>query len=141
MVFIMKQNLHSPRVLLGLQLLQKLSQDTYNSEDTEQILKNVVRGAIKLTKAKSGIIYLIDLKCKSVIKAFTPNKKKHSPPRLEKRDGLTYSVYKTQKTIYISDIRTDPRVNPDLLKRYKSLIAIPLKVKKRVIGVLYLNSE
>jgi PAS domain S-box-containing protein len=65
----------------------------------------------------------------------------HPKPRLDNPHGITRAVIEEAKLVAIPDITKDPRVNPELLREYRSMFAVPLADKGKVVGVLYLNGR
>jgi len=124
----------------ALELLQDIGNRIISAQNVGDILQQIVCGAIKLTNTTSGVIYLISEDGKSVINSFQyPPDFDHPAPRMDEKGGLTRQVFATGKTLIFPDIRQDARVNPVLHDRVQSMIAIPLKLEQKVIGVLYLN--
>jgi GAF domain-containing protein/two-component sensor histidine kinase len=125
---------------VGLDLLQDIGNRIISAPKVEDVLQQIVAGAIKLTNTTSGVIYLISEDGKSVTQGFQhPPGFDHPAPRMDKEGGLTRQVIETGKVLIFPDIHQDARVNPVLHNRVRSMIAIPLKLEQRVIGVLYLN--
>jgi two-component system NtrC family sensor kinase len=125
----------------GLELLQDISNRIISMQNVDDILQQIVSGAIKLTNTTSGVIWLISEDGRSVIRGFHPPDFEQPKPRLDREGGITRHVIETSEVLSIPDVRQDPRVNPVVLDRSRSLIAVPLKLEQRVIGVLYLNDE
>jgi PAS domain S-box-containing protein len=127
---------------LGLNLLQEIGLQLISSEDENKILQRVVTGAIELTNTSSGTIYLISDDGKSVIKSYPyPHNLDHPPPRMHKKDGYTRMVIDTGEMFIVPDLSEDDRINPELLKHMRSMIAVPLKIGNRVVGVLFLHDK
>jgi GAF domain-containing protein len=126
---------------IGLALLQDIGNRIISVQQVDEILQQVVSGAIKLTNMTSGVIYLISEDGQSVIKSYHPPDFKHPAPRMDREEGLTRTVIRTGEVLCISDIRQDPRVNPILHDRFRSMIVVPLKLEQRVIGAFYLQDE
>lgn len=124
----------------SLDLLQDIGNGIINGQKVDDILQQIVSGAIELTNTTSGAIYLVSEDGKSVIQSFQyPPDFRHPKPRIDRKEGLTRQVVATGETLIFPDIRQDDRVNPVLRDRIRSVIAVPLKLEQRVIGVLYLN--
>ena len=125
----------------GLKLLQDVGNSVINLEHADKILSEVLEGAIRLTNTNTGVIYLIGEDGRSIVDTHQAGGFQHPPPRLEDEDGLTRTVMRTRKPLLIPDTGSDARVNPVLCERFKSLVAVPLTIKDRVIGVFFLNDE
>jgi len=124
----------------ALELLHDIGNRIISSQAVDDILQQIVSGAIRLTNTTSGVIYLISEDGKSVTKSFQhPPGFDHPKPRLDRKEGLTRQVIATGDMMVFPDIRQDARVNPVMHDRVRSMIAVPLKLEQKVIGVLYLN--
>jgi len=125
----------------ALALLHDIGKRIIGEQNVDDILQQIVSGAIKLTNTTSGAIYLVSEDGKSVIKSFQhPPDFDHPKPRMDREESLTRQVIATGEMVVFPDIHQDARVNPILHDRVRSMIAIPLKLDERnVIGVLYLN--
>jgi GAF domain-containing protein len=125
----------------ALELLHDIGKRIISEQDVDEILQQIVRGAIELTDTTSGVIYLVSEDGKSVVSSYQhPPEFHHPKPRLAREEGITRQVIATGTEIIFPDIHQDPRVNPVLLDRVRSMIAVPLKLDERKgIGVLYLN--
>jgi len=126
---------------IALELLHDIGNRIISAQKVDDTLQQIVSGAIKLTNTTSGVIYLLSEDGKSVIKSF-----QHPPdfdfpkPRMDREKGLTRQVIATGEMLVSPDIRQDTRVNHVLHDRFRSMIAIPLKLgERKVIGVLYLH--
>lgn len=127
---------------LGLNLLQEISLQLISSEDEEKILQRILTGAIELTNTTSGVIHLVSDDSKFVFKSYThPTNFAYPPPRIDKGDGYMRLVLDTGKMIIAPDLSKDDRVNPILLKFMKSMIAVPLRIEGKVVGVLFLHDK
>ncbi len=127
---------------LGLNLLQEIGLQLISSEEEEIILQRVVTGAIELTNTISGTLYLISDDGKQVLKSYRyPYDLNHPPPRMHKKDGYTRLVIDTGEMFIVPDLSIDNRVNPELLKHMQAMIAVPLKIGKKVVGVLFIHDK
>jgi len=127
---------------LGLNLIQEIGLQLISSEEEEKILQRVVTGAIELTNTISGTLYLISDDGESVVKTYRyPTGLDHPPPRMHKKDGYTRQVIGKGKMFIIPDLSKDDRVNLELLKYISAMIAVPLKIGEKVVGVLFLHDK
>ncbi|MCP4344116.1 MAG: GAF domain-containing protein [Desulfobacterales bacterium] len=124
-----------------LNLLREVSNKINATLDLDEVIPSIFEGAIRLTGASFGIVHLINCETMSIDESFEhPPGFEHPTPRLPQKKGLTWEIMNSSDTITISDTNEDSRVNQILLKkRVRSLIGVPLKLQKEVIGVLYLN--
>ena len=124
----------------GLELLEKIGERIISAEKLELILKEIVVGAKELTNTDTGIIFLLNDDASEIISEYYPEEDFHLPPRLSEA-GITKHVFVNKRILVIKDIAEDKLVNPHLKKEYKSLIAVPLLLQDKVIGVLFLNDK
>jgi len=125
----------------AMDLLRQVGVELSTTLDVERVLDLIVAGAMRLTSMESGVIYLIDETGQAVTQSFEhPKGFRHPPPRISKKTGLTWHVIETGKVLIFPDVRKDERVNPAILEKgVKSMIALPLKMGEKVVGVLFLN--
>jgi len=123
----------------GLGVVHRVGHQILRATDIDDILKEIVEGAIKVTHTSTGVIYLVDANSFELLSTFHPKESVHPRPRLDKDDGITRTVIRTKQMIELDDITKDPHVNPELRGRYRSMVAIPLVLDDEVKGVLYLN--
>ena len=126
---------------IALELLQDIGNQIIRAQKIDEILRRIVSGAIRLTNTSTGVIYLISENGQTVIETVHSGDFRHPEPRMQKKDGLTRKVIETGEILTIFDISNDTRVHSDLRKRYQSMIVVPLKLERTVIGVLYLDDE
>jgi GAF domain-containing protein len=125
----------------GLALLQDISNQIIGAQKVDDVLRQIVSGAIRLTNTKAGVIYLFSEDRESITQSFAYSPTfEHPKPRMSGEGGITRRVIETGKMMVFPDIRKDDRVNRAPTDRgVRSMIAIPLKLRQEVIGVLYLN--
>jgi GAF domain-containing protein len=125
----------------AMDLLREVSAELSTTLDVERVLDRIVAGAMRLTGMESGVIYLIDKTGQVITQSFEhPEGFHHPPPRLSKKTGLTRHVIETGELLVFPDVSQDKRVNPAVLEKgVKSMIASPLKLEGKVVGVLFLN--
>jgi len=125
----------------ALEVLQGISRQILAKPDIGKLLEQIVKDAIKLTYASSGVIYLISEDGKSITRSFYPPGFDHPAPRLTDDQGTTRKVITMGEILEFPDTRGDERVNPTVREKFRSMIAVPLKLGDKVTGVLYLNYE
>ncbi|RKX20642.1 MAG: hypothetical protein DRP26_01240 [Candidatus Zixiibacteriota bacterium] len=111
----------------------------------DDMLDIVMKKSIKLLKAERGFLMLLDDNGKLKFKT-AHNIKKEQMDSEDMRISTTIAdmVVKTGKSIYTSDAQTDDRFSRkasiiDL--NIRSAMCVPLMIKKRIIGVLYLDNS
>lgn len=132
----------------SLTLLRQIGQEILSLQDTRQILEKVIGGAIGLLQAQSGVIYLLSADGRSLHEGergrFAPPGDVHPPPRLDLDAGVTRTVWRTSRPVFLPDTTREVPgldVNPEVRTRYRAMAAVPISVGDRVIGVFFLNYE
>lgn len=136
----------------GLDLLHRITNEMVSLVERNDVLKHIVSGAIKLTNASAGVVYLLEVneleeKYDLVASFKYPTNFVHPAPRLENKNGLTRTVISEHKCIVIPDIPNPPSshpnlsINPDLKEHYSSMLGMPLMYAGNVIGVLFVHDE
>lgn len=126
----------------GLDLLHDISNRIVSALDVkvEEILEEIVKGALKLTRTSTAVIFLIAPDGRTVLRTVErPEGFHHPDPRME--GGITREIIDTRKEMVFPDVRQDPRVNPEMHDRVRSMIGIPLIGGDRVVGVLFVNDK
>lgn len=127
---------------VGLNLLHDIGIHLIGSEEEDEVLKQIIAGAIKLTGAISGVIYLISDDGKKVLRKYPyPLDIEHPLPRLDNEQGYTRQVIDSQKTLIIENLSDDERMNPILSKKIQAAIGVPMKIAEKVVGVLFLHDR
>lgn len=126
-----------------LELLTDITQNIVRASDLRDAMRQIAFGAMKLLDAASAVIFLIETKDDGnyrIVDTFShPPQLEHPLPRIqEKPEGITYHVITTGEMVEIEDATRDNRLNPQL-KNTRAMIAIPLKFRDRISGVLYVN--
>lgn len=125
------------------ELLRRIEDAIENAENLNQTLGTIVSAVVEMMNASSCVLYLIkDDDNFAINNAYGyPANLPYIPPRLDNLTGITRTILKTRRSLAITDLATDNRVNPKLLEHYKSMVAVPLISRDdKVIGVLFLNS-
>ena len=114
-----------------------------NPEHMNIILDIVLKTAVELTKATTGVVYLLADDQSTIIKNCSyPANSFHPLPR---RDELGNLVGLTKKAIDLKDgfiiENVNEKVHPKLQNKIKSMAVYPLISRDKVIGVLFLDDE
>ncbi|HEY72315.1 MAG TPA: GAF domain-containing protein [Thermoflexia bacterium] len=127
----------------AMDLLQQVSAKISMTLNVEETLGLIIRNAMRLTRTDSGVIHLVDETKQTVTRSYeVPEGFGHLPPRLSQKKGMTWAVVSTGKTITVSDVTEDERVNPAMAEKgAMAIIGMPLKVENQTIGVLFLNDS
>jgi signal transduction histidine kinase len=124
-----------------LKLLYDVSNTLHSSLDAQEALRLIVSQAVRLTRANSGSVALLNPTSSSLIIAAS-----HGLPSealelsMSLSEGVTGWVARFGKSARISDVRKDRRyiaVRPDV----RSELAVPLEVNSEVRGVINVDSD
>lgn len=133
---------------LALVATKKISDEligNLNPDQIDYILELVISTAVDLTKATTGIVYLIDESKKIITRSRSyPNNSFHPSPRRDNEGnfaGITKSVIRDRETLIIENADSDERVNPVLREKINSMAVLPLISQEDVVGILYLDDE
>lgn len=129
------------RELKELKLLYSLSRIITSTPEPEKILKFLLKEAVRILKATSGSILLIEPKTRLLNVEVVQNisQKKIKALGLKAGQGVTGWVAKTGKPLRVCDVRKETKyIQVD--KRIRSELAVPLILKKKVIGVINVDS-
>jgi len=144
------ENLVSSQALLALakqqadelDALKKLSLNLTSNLDLPTVLDAVVREAmvlVKDTRAAHIFLYINNkLEFGAALDAGGERNKPYSEPR---QDGLTYTVARTGETIMVEDMQTHPLYKDAPPDWSGSIVGIPLKIDRRVVGVMNLSRD
>jgi two-component system NtrC family sensor kinase len=133
-----EQNQKKIKQLLTLQEISKKTSSTFHLEKLFQVIS---ASALKLTKATSSALLLLDEDGKHLTiasaKGFEPVDREHF--RLKVGVGLIGWVAQTGTPALVDDVRNDPRYR-EIIKGVVSELSVPLMNDKRVTGVLHVGS-
>jgi diguanylate cyclase (GGDEF)-like protein len=128
----------------GLKGILKVAQVVVSSLDLDEVLQNILRISMTVMDMPAGTIALYDENsCQLELHAHAGLSKKfvaHNRWRV-KPSGLTHEILEGGELFIINDtVREEFFNNPLALQEgIRSLIAVPLKIQQRTIGVLYLD--
>ena len=125
-------------------ILLKLIKTIHNSSNLNAIYKAVLNSVVKLDMVDKTSIYLVDKhKSEAVLVAQQnfPKSYLKKASIIPKPKGLTWKVIENGKTLEVPDVRKDPHIGPagKNLGKHSALI-IPIKLKTRVIGIIWFVS-
>lgn len=144
------ENLVSSHALLALakqqadelDALKKLSLNLTSNLDLPTVLEAVVREAmvlIKNTRAAHIFLYINEkLEFGAALDSVGERNKPFSEPR---QNGLTYTVARKGETVMVEDMRKHPLYKDTPPDWGGSIVGIPLKIDKRVVGVMNLSRD
>jgi signal transduction histidine kinase/DNA-binding response OmpR family regulator len=125
-------------------LLNRTGQKLSATLNPEQIVGRLLPAATEIIGAEGASIWLWDEEQQDALicQALFHNGQTHSPPKLRLRPGLGIAgwVVQTGEGVFVPRVSEDPRFFPDIDKQTglstTSLLAVPLWVRGKVIGVL-----
>lgn len=127
--------------LKKIQLLYEISHVITSTQEPHKILKFLLKEAVRVMKATSGSILLIEPRTRllNIEVAQNISAKKIRGLELKVGEGITGWVAKTGRPLLVSDVRLESQyVQVD--KNVRSELAVPLILKGKAIGVINLNS-
>jgi adenylate cyclase len=128
------------------QTLVHASQMVNSSLDLDTVLRSVLDLAVEVMQAERGFLMLADESGKRLDLAVMHNLDR---PTIESKDlqvsqSIVRKVFESGEEIITTDAQNDPRFstqNSIMSLHIRSIVCVPLKVKDRPIGVVYLDSR
>jgi len=135
------QQQHQKKIkqLLTLQTISKKTSSTFN---LEKLLNMISASALKITKASSCTLFLIDEESRQ-LKIASQNGCEHLDAdhlRLRVGEGIVGWVAQSGLPLLVGDVARDPRY-VEIISGVASQLAVPLISEKRVLGVLNIASR
>lgn len=128
-----------------LAALYDVSQAVNSTLILDDILNMVMTRSIKLLHAERGFLMLLDNDGKLQFKtAHNIKKEQLDSQDMKISTTLANMVVKSGNAIYTSDAQTDERFSQKasiLDLNIRSAMCVPLKIKRKIIGVLYLDNS
>jgi len=125
--------------------MQEMGMKYADVEDMKDICSLIVEYATDLLDTKMGSLMLVNKSTNmlEIIAAKGLSREVIKTTKIHVGEGIAGIVAREGKSIYCEDIEKDVRFMRNSKVKYssKSFIAVPLKVKNRVIGVLNVNSK
>jgi PAS domain S-box-containing protein len=135
----------SPVRLDDLKAILEISLAINSTPVLEEILQVVMLKAVELLSAERGFIMLLDKECNLQFKSAHKIRREETTEEYFK---ISYSianrVAQTGRSVYTSDAQEDKRYARQqsvVELNLRSIMCVPLKIKKRVIGVIYLDNS
>jgi diguanylate cyclase (GGDEF)-like protein len=126
--------------------LEKIGLTLTSSLKLSDVLRTFLSTAVYLTNTEMGSIILVDYKEKKIQRSFNYYKKGkrlesyRSSARLG--EGVSGKILSTKKPVAIKDITKLSNVNPVAIKKgRRSVLGVPVMMKKKIIAILYVNSS
>jgi signal transduction histidine kinase len=131
---------------LQLATLNRVSNTLASTLDLEQLLSLVLVSAVEILVAEAGSLLLIDPETgELVFRVMEGGAEELVGTRLQPGIGLVGAVAQSAEPIIVADVSTDPRwfanADEDTGFKTETVVAVPLQVQDRVIGVLELLNK
>jgi transcriptional regulator with GAF, ATPase, and Fis domain len=128
----------------GLKGILNVAQVVVSSLDLDEVLQNILHSAMTVMDMPAGTIALYDVdSCQLELRAHAGLSEKFvALDRWRvKPSGLTHEILERGELFIINDTEREDFFNNPLAieEGIRSLIAVPLKIQQRMIGVLYLD--
>ena len=128
-----------------LAALYQVSQALGASLNLDETLRIVMDSAIRLTRAERGFLMLFELGGALVFRlALDAHSERLSADQFEISRTVVQEVARTGTPVVTTDARQDPRFSQhDSIVQFslRSILAVPLKVRGQIIGVLYVDNK
>jgi len=128
-----------------LAALYQVSQALGASLNLDETLRIVMDSAIRLTRAERGFLMLFELGGALVFRlALDAHGERLNADQFEISRTVVQEVARTGTPVVTTDARQDPRfAQHDSIVQYslRSILAVPLKVRGQIIGVLYVDNK
>jgi sigma-B regulation protein RsbU (phosphoserine phosphatase) len=128
-----------------LALLYQLSQTFNSSLDLDEVLNRVMDEVIAATHAERGFVMLIEPDGKLAFRvARGLDQQTIDEPQFQVSRSIMERVAKEGQPILTSDAQTDERFNireSVLLLGLRSILCVPLNLKERLLGLIYVDNR
>jgi len=125
-----------------IRLVEKEVLALHASLDLQTVLTAILESAANIARSEASTLFLIDQMSGDLKFAIPtgPAAEKLANIRIKKGVGIAGWVAENEKPIIVPDVSEDPRFHPEIDKisgfKTRSILAVPLKSKDKVIGVL-----
>ncbi len=130
------------RYVTSLQRVQQTVQGFTPEKDILSLLDETLESALHLLDATDGSLMLLDEETDELVFVLVHGAVRETLPglRFDRRQGIAGWVAEHVQPVIVNNARADPRFLPDLDKRLhfvtRSLVAVPLAARGRVLGVI-----
>jgi len=128
--------------LIGLRMLQHVTQDLVSELDVDRLLKRILRSAINAVEGTAGALILLDPSGEELVFSVVEGGGGTALEgrRMGKDQGLAGWVVAHNESLIVSDVREDERFFEQIPAQVDfevaSLICVPLVAKSEIIGVI-----
>lgn len=135
------ENLRLKMAVDELSILNEIATAISSTLEVEEVVELIVDKCIKHLKVRQGVVMLLDEKDKNkapdtIVREFDQSDDQKLPLRLNTQ--LTGWMINNQKPLLSNDLKNDERfkIKSDEISSIESLLAVPLHLKGRMIGLL-----
>ncbi len=126
--------------------LYQIGREINSILDLDELLETIMDEVIQLVSAERGFIVLIDKKTSELTLKVARRLDEgiFNEAQFKVSRGIVDEVFKSGEPILSMDAQTDPRFESRrsvMLYQIKSVLCVPLKVKGKIIGVVYVDNR
>jgi PAS domain S-box-containing protein len=133
------------RELTKLRTLGRVAETVNSSLELDVVLRHVLDTAVEVMKAERGFVMIADAGGKlELTTTYGIDRATVEGDDMRPSQTTVRRVFETGEPIVTTDAQQDPRFNVNLsvrALRLRSIICVPLAIKARTIGVVYLDSR
>lgn len=133
------------RLTQKLSALELIISEINSMADLRKVLNLVIKKAVQITKAERGSLMFFDYKNKELYikSSIGLSKEAASTVRIKPGEGIIGWVFKEEKPLLVEEVGKDSRFKgfEGEKKESRSMISIPMKIEKRVIGVISVDKR
>ena len=133
------------RELTKLRTLGRVAETVNSSLELDVVLRHVLDTAVEVMKAERGFVMIADTDGKlELTTTYGIDRATVEGDDMRPSQTTVRRVFETGEPIVTTDAQQDPRFNINLsvrALRLRSIICVPLAIKARTIGVVYLDSR
>jgi class 3 adenylate cyclase/PAS domain-containing protein len=136
---------NAERELTKLRTLGRVSETVNSSLELDVVLRSVLDTAVEVMKAERGFLMIADpAGVLQLTTTYGIDRATVEGDAMRPSQTTVRRVFETGEPIVTTDAQQDPRFNINLsvrALRLRSIICVPLAIKARTIGVVYLDSR
>jgi adenylate cyclase len=136
---------NAERELSKLRTLGRVAETVNSSLELDVVLRTVLDTAVEVMKAERGFLMIADASGKlELTTTYGIDRATVEGDDMRPSQTTVRRVFETGEPVVTTDAQQDPRFNINLsvrALRLRSIICVPLAIKARTIGVVYLDSR
>ncbi|MEA2688325.1 MAG: adenylate cyclase [Candidatus Eremiobacteraeota bacterium] len=136
---------HADRELAKLRTLGRVAETVNSSLELDVVLRTVLDTAVEVMQAETGFLMIANAEGKlELTTTYGIDRATVEGDDMRPSQTTVRRVFETGEPIVTTDAQQDPRFNINLsvrALRLRSIICVPLAIKARTIGVVYLDSR